>query len=112
MSQSSFAILTTTVIATAAVLANRFVTIAGGYPTANGNALGVTRTEAVVDDAMSVDVHGIAVVEASAAIAKGAAVAATADGQAVTHTTGAVVGRALGAATAAGEKIEILLIAN
>lgn len=112
MSQSSLAIFATTVIATAAVAANRFVTIAGGYPAANGNALGVTRTEAATDDAITVDVLGTTIVEASAAIAKGAAVASTVDGQAVTHTTGAVVGRALGAATAAGEKIEILLIAN
>lgn len=112
MSQSSLTIFTKTVIAVAVVAANRFVTIAGGYPAAEGNTLGVTRTEAETDDAMTVDVLGTTIVEASAAIAKGAAVASTADGRAVTHTAGTVVGRALGAATAAGEKIEILLIAN
>lgn len=109
----NIATLTLTVQAGGALTANRFVTGAGAAPAANGRALGVTRTSAgVAGDLVPVDVQGTTQVEASAAIAADAAVATTADGRAVTFSTGTTVARAIGAATAAGQLIEVLLIAN
>ena len=109
----NISILTLTVAAAAALSANRFVTVAGAVPAANANCLGVTRTSAAaVGDLVPVDVAGTTLVEASAAIALGAAVTTTNDGRAVTHSTGAVLARALGAASGAGALVEVLLIAN
>lgn len=107
------AILTLTVAAAAALSANRFVTAVGAVPAANANCVGVTRSSAgAAGDLVPVDVLGTAMVEASAAIVAGAAVATTNDGRAVTYSTGAVLGRALTAAGAAGQFIEVLLIPN
>lgn len=109
----NIAILTLTVTAGGVLTANRFVTGAGAAPAANGRALGVTRTSATASgDLVPVDVLGTALVEASAAIAADAIVATTNDGRAVTYSTGVTVGRALTAASAAGQLIEVLLIAN
>lgn len=109
----NIATLTLTVAAAGALTANRFVTGAGAAPSANGRALGVTRTSAAAaGDLVPVDVQGTTLVEASAAIAVDDAVATTANGRAVTFSTGATVGRALTAASAAGQLIEVLLIAN
>lgn len=106
-------LLTLTIAAAAALSANRFVTAGGAVPSANGNAVGVTRTSAgAAGDLVPVDAVGTAMVEASAAISAGAAVATTNDGRAVTFSTGVTVGRALTAATAAGQLIEVLLIQN
>jgi hypothetical protein len=105
-------LLTLSLVAAAALTANRFVTAAGGVPSANGNAVGVTRAGAVSGELVPVDVIGTSMVEASAAIAAGVAVASTNDGRAVTFSTGVTVARALTPATAAGQLIEVLLIAN
>lgn len=104
--------LTLTVAAAAALTINRFVTATGAVPSANGNALGVTRTSGAQGDLVPVDVMGTALVEASAAISAGAAVATTNDGRAVTYSTGVAVGRALQAASGAGALVEVLLIPN
>lgn len=107
------AILTETVVAAAAMPANRFVTGVGAVPAANANVMGVTRAPAGASgDLVPVDSLGITEVEASAAIAAGAALATTNDGRAVTHSTGAVVARARTAAGAAGQLIEVMLIPN
>lgn len=107
------AVLTNTLVAAAALSANRFVTAAGAVPAANANVIGVTRAPAgAAGDLVPVDMLGIAEVEASAAIAVGAAIATTNDGRAVTYSTGAVVARALTAAGAAGQLIEVQLIPN
>lgn len=109
----NISVLPLTVVAAAALTANRFVTATGAVPSAAGNALGVTRTAAAAaGDLVPVDVLGTALVEASAAISAGAAVATTNDGRAVTFSTGVTVGRALTAAGAAGALIEVLLIPN
>lgn len=109
----NIATLTLTVQAGGALTANRFVTGAGAAPSAAGRALGVTRTGATTaGDLVPVDVLGTTQVEASAAISADAAIATTNDGRAVTHSTGVVVGRALGAAAGAGSLVEVLLIPN
>jgi hypothetical protein len=106
-------LLTLTVIAAAALTANRFVTAVGAVPAANANVIGVTRSSAAGSgDLVPVDALGTTMVEASAAISAGAAIATTNDGRAVTYSTGAVVARALTAATGAGQLIEVLLIPN
>jgi len=109
----NISVLTLSVAAAAALTANRFVTAVGAVPAANANVLGVTRTSAAAaGDLVPVDVLGTAIVEASAAISAGAAVATTNDGRAVTHSTGAVVARALQAAAGAGSLFEVVLIPN
>ncbi len=106
-------LLTLTVTAAAALSAHRFVTATGAVPSANGNTLGVTRSPAgAAGDLVPVDAVGTTMVEASAAISAGAAVATTSDGRAVTFSTGVVAGRALTAASGAGVLIEVLLIPN
>jgi hypothetical protein len=105
-------LLTLTLAATATLSANRFVTSVGAVPAAAAAVIGVTRSAAVSGDLIAVDALGTAMVEASAAIAAGAAVATTADGRAVTYATGSKVGIALTAAAAAGSLIEVMLIPN
>lgn len=112
MGTQSISLLTLTLTAAAALTANRFVTHAGAVPAAGANVVGVTRSAAASGYATPVDVIGTAIVEASAAIAVGAAIETTNDGRAVTWSTGVTVARALQAATAAGDLIEVLLIAN
>lgn len=108
----SVALLSKTVVAAAELSAHRFVTVAGAVPAANGNAIGVTRAPATAGAPVAVDCVGIVDVEASAAISAGAALATTDDGRAVTYSTGAVVARALTAATGAGQHVSALLIPN
>ena len=108
----NIALLTLTVAASAALSANRFVTATGGVPAAAANAVGVTRTSAAAGDLVPVDMLGTTQVEAGAAVAAGAAVETNASGQAITRSAGVPLGRALTAATAAGQLIEVLLIPN
>ncbi|XVJ69886.1 MAG: DUF2190 family protein [Rhizobacter sp.] len=109
----NIALLTLTVAASAALSANRFVTATGGVPAAAANAVGVTRTSAAAaGDLVPVDMLGTTQVEAGAAVAAGAAVETNASGQAITRSAGVTLGRALTAATAAGQLIEVLLIPN
>lgn len=114
MSKGNISLLTLTVIATAAVVNNRFVTTAGAHAaTAGALPLGVTRSDGVSGDPIPVDVLGTAVVEAGAAIAVDATIMVTTDGKALTHDGDGdkhAVGRALEAAGAAGDLVEILLV--
>jgi hypothetical protein len=105
-------VLTLSVMAAATLAAHRFVTPVGAVPAANAVCLGATRSLAASGAMVPVDVLGTTLVEASAPISAGAAVATTNDGRAVTHSTGAKVGIALQAATGAGQFIEVLLIPN
>lgn len=74
---------------------------------AAGGDFGVAARDAVADGKVTVYTVGVLEVEAGAAVAAGALVASDADGRAVTATTGAYVGRALDAATAAGDLIPV-----
>lgn len=111
--QTSISLMTLTVIASAAVAAERFIATAGAHPAAGGLPIGVTRSAGEVGDPVPVDVIGTAIVTAGAAIAVDAAVAVGAGGKAIPHDGDGdkhAVGRALTAATADGETIEILLL--
>ena len=105
-------ILALTIGMTASVVSRRFVTIAGAHAAAAGTALGVSRTNGEDGDDVAVDVLGTTVVTSGAAIAKGAAIEVGADGKAVTQSAGVTVARALDAATASDQDIEVLLIQN
>ena len=105
-------LLTLSIRAAAALAAERFITTAGAYPSAGGNADGVTTTTAAAGELVATDVAGTAVVVAGGAIAKDAYVQVGATGKAVTRTTGAAVAKALQAAAADGDRIEVLLIPN
>ena len=107
------ALLTLSVVATGAITAARFVTPAGAVAGADANTLGVARSAAASGERFSVDAIGTAVVEAGAAVSANATVKSDASGRAITWaSSGAKVGLALEAATAAGQMIEVLLMPN
>lgn len=108
----SIPLLTLSIPAAAALTARRFVTHTGAVPAAGANVAGATCTDAASGALVAVDVLGTTIVEASAAIAKGAAIETTNTGKAVTKDTGITVARALQAAAADGDLIEVLLIPN
>lgn len=112
MPSQNIAILTLTVVAAAALVPQRFVTATGAVATAGGHALGATRAEAAIGTPTPVDVLGTAQVVAGAQVAAGAALEVGANGKAVTADAGVVVARALQAAGADGDVIEVLLIPN
>lgn len=113
MSTSSLPLLTLTQVAVSAITACRFVTALGAQAGADANTLGAACAPAAIGEAFSVDVRGTTTVEAGAAIALGATLKSDASGRAITWaTTGAKVGIALEAATAAGQFIEVLLVDN
>jgi hypothetical protein len=113
MSSQNISLLCLSLVATTAVTTLRFVTPAGALAGADANTLGVTRSTGAIADKVPVDILGTAIVEAGAAVAAGATVKSDATGRAITWvTSGAKVGLALDAATAAGQFIEVLLIPN
>ncbi len=103
-------ILSLTVIATSAITAGKCVGFDGAQINTLGDkAYGVARNDAAIGEAVTLQVKGLAVVEASEAITVGAelTVDATANVVARTLDTQAVFGWAVTAA-AAGDKIEAL----
>lgn len=116
-SDTSIPILRLTRTAGATLAAERFVKADGTYPAAGGYALGVTETKAASGDLIAVMTLGLAVVEAAGAITEGSLVQTDAKGQAVTHIAsgagaGQALGRAMTAAAAKGDLIQIHLIPN
>ncbi|MEM1055180.1 MAG: capsid cement protein [Bacteroidota bacterium] len=95
-----------------AVETRRFVTATGSQAGAKANTLGVSRYSTAADEEVPVDTLGTTEVEAGGAIAAGGAIETDADGKAVAHTDGPVVARALEAAAADGDIIEVVLIPN
>lgn len=112
MAAASFEVFTHSVVATAALTTGRAVTAAGALPVAAGRSLGIAKFSGVIGDRVPVAVLGSTVAEAGAAVALGAALEVDAVGRVVTRTAGVTVGSALTAAAAAGDRIEIVLIAN
>lgn len=101
-----------TVVALAALAAHRFVAYDGGYPSIAGgvkDCQGVSENAAEAGEALSVTTGYSYLVEAEAAIAFGAFVKVGTDGKAITGTAADHCGRALGAATQAGQLIEVQL---
>lgn len=110
MAKTKQVLLTTTVKTTGAWQPNRLINFAGKQAENGEAVLGVSVYEADTGDLAAVDVSGIALVEAGAAIAAGAAVSAGTQGLAIAQTgTAKFVGTALDAATAAGEVIRVFL---
>lgn len=103
-------ILSTSIAATSAWVANRCITYTGALATAGDNVLGISPYEANAGDIAAVNLRGIAVVEAGAAIAVGQEVMTAAQGV-IIPLTGTVkpIGNALDAATAVGDLIRVLL---
>jgi hypothetical protein len=112
MSQQSTPVFKLSIKASAAVAARRFVTHAGAQAGAGANAAGVSEYAAASGEMFPAVALGTAVVEAGAAFAAGAALQADADGRAITKDAGAAVARALQAAGAAGDLVEVFLIPN
>lgn len=112
MSRTYIKHLAITVLASVVLSAKRFVAHDGGYPSAAGGlktVAGVTETSAEVGDAVSAIVSYSAPVEAGGAVAAGAFVKPDATGRAVTGTAADHCGRALSAAAAEGDVIEVVL---
>jgi len=113
MAKGNFAVLTIGVIAVAAIGQNRAISAAGNVAAAGGNAVGFTNTgAAAAGERLPVTALGTALATAGGAIALGAAVEVGAAGKVVTKAAGITVGRALTAAVADGEQIEVLVIPN
>ena len=86
------------------LLTGAAVSAAGhGYPCASGGASG---------DSVPVVLLGIAIGEAGAAIAAGALLEFDSAGRFITRSSGAIVGRALGAAVGSGSQFEVFVIPN
>ena len=101
-------VLTTPVIATADITSRRFVGFDGNFPAAGARPLGVAEIPADADSPVAVNVLGIMLVEAGAAITAGAEVQTDANGCAIALASGTIAGVALDAAAAAGELIRIV----
>jgi len=118
LSGPAFRLMPIRLQAGAAVNGGRFVKIGASdnsviHCAAGDNAIGVAQADAAANADVVVDMDGIADVEVgAAAIARGAAVAAAADGKAVTQASSAeTVGRALAAAAANGV-VKIRIVPN
>ncbi|MFJ5507732.1 DUF2190 family protein [Pectobacterium jejuense] len=102
-------ILTTTVLAAAALAQQRFVGADNTPCQAGAAALGVAEVDGAAGDAVPVNVLGIVVVEAGAAIERGKSVQSDESARAVLLTEAGVSnGIALDAALAEGDVIRIL----
>jgi type IV secretory pathway TrbF-like protein len=113
MAASSISILNLGIIASAALAQHQAVTAAGAIATAAGNAVGFTHTPAALGERVAVTAVGTAIAIAGGAIAIGAAVEVVGSvGKVATKTTGIAIGRALTAAAADGDQVEVLIIAN
>jgi hypothetical protein len=99
--------------ASGAVTVYRGVGYNGAQATVAGQAVLGFANEAGVDGRnFTVNVIGTMLAEAGGAVNVGDALDVDASGRVVTHTTGIICGRALAAATAAGQVIEILSAGN
>lgn len=110
--QKRFAI---TLVAMAVIAASRFVAYDGTYATAAGgvkDCQGVSESDSAINDAVSVVTDYSYLVETSAAIAFGDYVKPALDGtgRAAVGTLLDHCGRALGAATAAGQLVEVQIV--
>lgn len=112
--RQGISLLALTMMASAAVVANRFVTPAGAVAGAGVNAQGVAQTDAAIGEKFTATVIGTEVVETGAAIAAGALIECDATGRAITKAAGVTLARLAPGevATAAGQFVEVILITN
>jgi hypothetical protein len=100
---------TMSVLAAAALTAHRFTTSAGAVPAAGVWCPGVAADAFDAGEQASLVTHGIKTVESGAAVTLDAEVQTDASGRAIDKAAGIGLGRALDAATAAGEFIRVKL---
>lgn len=113
MAATSIPVLTLNRTLTGTVAQFGPVTAAGAAASAAGNAVGIARVGGASGAIVPVDVLGVAICTAGAAITAGALVEVhTTVSQVVTKAAGVAIGRALSAAGAAGDLIDVLLIPN
>lgn len=107
--KTSVIVAAISVLAAVALTSRRFATTAGGVPAAGAYCPGVVADAFDAGEQASVITHGVVLVEAGAAVAADAAVQTDASGRAITLAAGVNLGRALDAATAAGDLIRVKL---
>lgn len=113
MPATAINVLTLGLTATAAIAQFQPVQATGAPATAAGNAVGFARIAAASGERVPVTVQGTTIAIAGGAIAAGALVEVhTTVTQVVTRSAGVSIGRALTAATAAGDQIEVLILPN
>lgn len=113
MAVAAIDILTVGVVATGTVTQYQPILASGANCVAAGNAVGFARIGGVATDRIPTTVLGTSIAIAGAAIAVGALVEVhTTVTQVVTKSAGIAIGRALTAASAAGDQIEVLIIPN
>lgn len=101
-------LMATTVLAATALIGQRFTNFAGGLAGDGDAALGVANVNCEQGEQAGVSTHGLILVEAGAPVARGAQVQSDGTGRAITLAAGVVNGRAVDAASAAGEFIRVL----
>lgn len=102
-------ILTTSITATADLEhKHRFVAMDGAYCAAGARALGTLEVETDAGQQAPVNVLGIVLVEAGAAVLADTPVESDATGRAITRDAGVQLGVTIDAATAAGDIIRIV----
>lgn len=105
-------ILTLTLIATTPIVAERFVTAAGAPAPAGGNAIGASESIAAIGERFPAIALGTAIVTAGGAFANGDYVQVGPDAKAIKQAAGVAVAVALQAATADGDRVEVMLLSN
>ncbi len=100
-------LLTTSILATAALSRMRLVGFNGGVCASGAKALGTCEATTSVGEQAPVNMAGALLVEAAGPITVGAEVESDANGCAVAKTTGISNGWAMDAATAAGDVIRV-----
>lgn len=113
--RNSTVLLALSALATAAITANRFVSVGGATVAGDGVSCGgVARAAAAIGERHTFDVIGTAVVETGAAIAANALIQSDATGRAITKAAGTTVARLAPGevATAAGQFVEVILLVN
>lgn len=108
----SIPLLVLPLTASAAVRAERFVTYGGAECGAGAASAGVAVDPGASGELIPVVRIGTAVVVAGAAVTAGGLVESDSQGRAINRNTGVALGRALQAAAAAGQRIEVLLLGN
>ena len=103
-------LMTLSVMATAAFVADRAVGYDGSLASEGSAMQGIADTDAEVGDMLAVDVLGSSVCTAGAAFAKGAELQVGTAGKLITKAGGIGVARALEAAVADGDKVEVFLL--
>ena len=113
MAQGNIALLTKSFTAAGTLAQYQPVKADGTAATAAGNAIGVANVAASSGDIYPATVMGTCLMTAGAAISAGALVEVhTTVSKVVTKSAGVAIGRALSAASADGDVIEVLIIGN